>query len=279
MAAGTPGRPAILRHHDLAWQRPHLAHLGAPPTDAAWRHVCINARSQRELAARTHRLRAFLQQLRPEPACRRAQFLPQCSRRWRRRGTRPPTDAGHPAEERRRRACVSRRPSAASTGCSDRRKTATTGSSSGCSKSRDGTRGCSAARRCPKRPMADAYAACDVVTLPSTWEGFGNPSIESALHRRPFGIGPYPVGRELRHFGFRWFDDRRSRPVGRLVGQAAPAAARPQSSGRESALLPRRPSGLGWARWLAERDSAPRCPGEPVSIHRCAGSSGEQPAR
>ena len=52
VAATLRGRPAILRHHDLAWQRPQLASLGAPPTDPAWRHVCINARSRRELAAR-----------------------------------------------------------------------------------------------------------------------------------------------------------------------------------------------------------------------------------
>ncbi len=52
----------------------------------------------------------------------------------------------------------------------------------------------------------DGYAASDVVVVSSTWEGFGNPVLESVTHRRPLAVSSYPVLEEIRAFGFQFFD-------------------------------------------------------------------------
>lgn len=50
----------------------------------------------------------------------------------------------------------------------------------------------------------DLYARCDMVTFPSSREGFGNPVLESVVHRKPLLVAEYPVLEELRGFGFQF---------------------------------------------------------------------------
>jgi glycosyltransferase involved in cell wall biosynthesis len=51
--------------------------------------------------------------------------------------------------------------------------------------------------------VADAYAASDLVVVPSSWEGFGNPIVEAMLAERPVVAGRYPALDELGELGLR----------------------------------------------------------------------------
>jgi glycosyltransferase involved in cell wall biosynthesis len=208
VAGALAGRPALLHHHDLPWQRPHFARYPPPPDDPRWRHVTINELSRVQLA--THGIvattiyNAFDVEGQahgsdPAPARRRLRrrlgvdddqlLVLQPTRALPRKnvagGMRAAARLGAvywllgPAEDGfgpELDALVAQAPCPVVLGPPD-------GGAS----------------------MGDAYAACDVVALPSTWEGFGNPSVESAVHRRPLIIGPYPVADELASFGFDWF--------------------------------------------------------------------------
>ncbi|HXV93254.1 MAG TPA: glycosyltransferase family 4 protein [Pseudonocardia sp.] len=204
------GRPAVLRHHDLPWERPQYAALTSwPPDDPAWWHVTINEMARRALLARrgiaaTTIYHGFDE--RPCPEQRAA------VRRRLRVGDEPlilqPTRAIA-----RKNIDVGLALTAAAGGTYW-----LTGPAE------DGYQGeldaLLRAHRVPVRRrlpfgvrMAGAYAACDAVVLPSSWEGFGLPLIEAALHRRPVAVGRFPVARELAAFGFRWFDAHEPGPL------------------------------------------------------------------
>jgi glycosyltransferase involved in cell wall biosynthesis len=215
VAAVCVGRPALLHHHDLPWQRPHLTGHPPPPDDPAWVHATINELSRTQLAGHGIKATTVYNTFDPEPrvgdrAATRAALgvadgtvlLLQPTRALPRKNIAgglalaaavggsywllgPAEDGYGPELER----------LVASAGCPVLLGQGGAGSE-------DHT-----------NAMANAYAACDAVVLPSTWEGFGNPSVESATYRRPLAVGPYPVAKELAAFGFRWFGTDDGRPL------------------------------------------------------------------
>ncbi len=210
VAAVCAGRPSLLHHHDLPWQRPHLAHLPPPPDDAAWAHVTINELSRRELASRGVRATTVYNTFDPDP--------PPGDRAGVRRAWDLAPDAALLLQPTR---ALARKNVPGGVALAE----AVGGTYWLLGPAEDGygaeLERVLAGARCPVRrgqpaggcTMADAYAACDAVLLPSSWEGFGNPSVESATHRRPLAVGTYPVAAEVRAFGFRWFDAARPRPL------------------------------------------------------------------
>lgn len=198
-ATALEGRPAVLHHHDLAWQRSWERHDWPVPDDPRWVHVTVNDLSRRQLADRR------------VAAVREWNRFNLAGGRGDRRGVR---DAlGVKDDE-----VVVLQPTRAiprknvSGGLALAEALGATYWLTGPVEEGYGPeleRLVTGARvpvvRRPVADMADAYAACDVVVLPSHWEGFGNPAVEGWLHDRPVAIGSYPVADELRAIGFSWF--------------------------------------------------------------------------
>jgi glycosyltransferase involved in cell wall biosynthesis len=195
------GRAAVLHHHDLPWQRERFAGVeGWPADDPAWRHVTVNDLTRRELAARgvvatTIRNGFDVDVASGDGDVTRAVL-----------GIDPSTRLLlHPVRAIERKDVPAAVQLAEALGAT---YWLTGPAEEGYD---DELYRVLAAARCPlvhqaaPAGMAGAYAAADAVAFPSRWEGFGNPLIESAIHRRPLAVRPYPVAVELAELGFRWF--------------------------------------------------------------------------
>jgi mannosylglucosylglycerate synthase len=212
LAAELRGRPALLHHHDPPWQRERFAHVTElPPEDPTWRHVTINRMTQIEMAARgitaTTIYNGFdVDEPRSTRAAARAAVGFDLDERV----------LVHPVR------AIARKNIPAALALAEAVH-ATYWLSGPTEEGFDAELDAilSGARtRVVRRghdDRAQLYAAADAVVFPSTWEGFGNPPIEAAIHRRPAAVGHYPVAAELRALGFRWFEPDGAEAVARFL--------------------------------------------------------------
>lgn len=201
VARALAGRPAILHHHDPPWQRTRYAHITElPPRDPSWAHVTINELTRREMTDRGFEATTIYNAFdTDEPAGDRAAtraalgFAPDelvAVHPVRAIGRKNIPEALRIAEHLGATYWLS---GAIEEGYGDELARILRGA-----RTRVVHQGCA--------DRAGMYAAADVVVFPSTWEGFGNPPVEAAIHHRPAVVSHYPVAAELRAMGFRWFD-------------------------------------------------------------------------
>lgn len=206
-AAGVlTGRPALVHHHDPPWHRERFAHITElPADDPAWRHVAITHLLAGELAERGIDA-AVIHNAFPPPPPRRPQDRAALRATVRRAVGLDDHEVvvAHPVR------AIERKNLPAAVGLAE--ELGATYWLLGPPEEgyeRELELLLAAARcRVVHHPWPDAegiYAAADHIVFPSTWEGFGNPPIEAALHRRTVTVGDYPVAAELRSYGFDWF--------------------------------------------------------------------------
>jgi glycosyltransferase involved in cell wall biosynthesis len=194
------GRPAILHHHDPPWQRAIFSDITElPADDPAWRHVTINRVTGREFAERgVHATVIYNGFDVSENGDREAT-------RWALGVDDREVLAVHPVR------AIARKDLPTALRISTQLHATywllgppEEGYGEELARLLASAR-CRVVHRASPGSMADAYAAADLVLFPSRWEGFGNPPVEAAIHRRPAVVGDYPVAGELRALGFEWF--------------------------------------------------------------------------
>lgn len=209
VAANLRGRPAILHHHDPPWQRDRFAHVTElPPDDPAWRHVTINRLTARQFAERglvaTVIRNGFdVDEAPGDRAATRGALGVGADERLVAHPVRAIPRKNVPAAVRLAEALGATYwlLGPAEDGYDDELGRVLAGAR------------CRVLHRPPPGTRADTYAAADAVAFPSTWEGFGNPPVEAAIHRRPAAVGPYPVATELAELGFTWFPSHDPAPL------------------------------------------------------------------
>lgn len=204
VARALTGRPALFHHHDPAWQRERYADVEELPVDdPKWRHVAINDLTRDELAARGIDATTIRNGFDVDP--------PRADRAAVRRHLGLADDERvlvHPVR------AIERKDVPAALALAEALDAtywltgpAEEGYGPVLADLLDAARGRGIhVRHHPAPSIAELYAAADAVAFPSRWEGFGNPPVEAAIHRRPAAVGRYPVAEELRALGFRWFE-------------------------------------------------------------------------